>query len=197
MTWLNGNTTNDINVTTKMSIGANLNRGLSAIAGMMSSLRSSLMPSAMDCAQPCQPPTRIGPRRTCICADTLRSSQMRNIARTEITPIKAPATCKSAMVYQGIQVHDLRNGKINSAIVRSNQATHSTTPASSPSALGLLPPRRQLDPLQITLAPGIRQPNHQNGQKYHHLNEDKGTSTFENHGPGKNKDRFNIKNQKD
>src|SRR5262249_48364022 len=196
-----------------MSIGANLNRGLSAIAGMMSSLRSSLMPSAMDCAQPCQPPTRMGPRRSCICADTLRSSQIRNIARTEITPIKAPATCKSAMVYQGIQVHDLRNGKINSAIVRSNQATHSTTPASSlrlrrrraaslRAALPLSPPcslptLRQLDPLQISLAPGIRQPYHQNGQKYHHFNKDKRTSPFENHRPGENKDRLNIKNQKD
>src|SRR5919198_900066 len=132
ITRLKGSTINDMKVTPKMSIGDNLKTSLSAIAGMMSSLRRSLMPSAMDCAQPCQPPTRMGPRRSCICADTLRSSQMRNIASTEITRSNAPATCKSAMVYQGIQVHDLRNGKINSAIVRSNQATHSTTPASSP-----------------------------------------------------------------
>src|SRR5262245_6106686 len=179
-----------------MSMGASLKRGLSAIAGMISSLRSSLMPSARDCAQPCQPPTRMGPRRSCICADTFRSSQMRNIARTEITPINTPATCKSAIVYQGIHVHDFRNGRIHSAIVRSNQATHSTTPASSHSPC-LLPTRWQLDPLQITLAPGIGQPNYENGQKNNHLNKDKGTSAFQDDSPGKNEDCFNIKNQKD
>src|SRR5262249_25539212 len=140
---------------------------LSAIAGMMSSLRRSLMPSAMDCAQPCQPPTRIGPSRSCICADTLRSSQMRNIARTEITPSKAAATCNSPIVYQGIQVHDFRNGRMNSAILRSNPATHSTTRASPTQPL--LPMRWLPDPLQITLAPGVHQSHHQNGQEDYHL----------------------------
>jgi hypothetical protein len=47
---------------------------LSAALGTMSSFWMSFTMSAIVCAQPCQPPTRIGPRRSCMCAETFRSS---------------------------------------------------------------------------------------------------------------------------
>ena len=65
-------------------MGAMTNTTLSALAGMMSSLRRSLIPSAMLWAQPCQPPTRIGPKRTWMWALILRSHQIMNMDATEM-----------------------------------------------------------------------------------------------------------------
>src|SRR5450631_1948953 len=52
--------------------GANQKMALSASSGIMSSLMSSFTASAMGCSKPCGP-TRIGPRRACMSAMTLRS----------------------------------------------------------------------------------------------------------------------------
>ena len=62
--------------------GAMRNSSRSAAAGMMSSLQSSLMPSAGGCSQPNRPPTRVGPSRSWIRAETFRSSQMNTAAET-------------------------------------------------------------------------------------------------------------------
>src|SRR5579872_6395918 len=56
---------------TEMS-GANQKMALSASSGIMSSLMSSFTASAIGCSRPCGP-TRIGPRRACMSAMTLRS----------------------------------------------------------------------------------------------------------------------------
>ena len=53
--------------------GAPQKIALSALSGMMSSLISSFRASAMGCSKPCGP-TRMGPRRTCMSAITLRST---------------------------------------------------------------------------------------------------------------------------
>ncbi len=52
--------------------GARRNRNLSALSGTMSSFASSFSPSASGWSRP-SGPTRIGPRRACMKADTLRS----------------------------------------------------------------------------------------------------------------------------
>ncbi len=54
----------------------------SASAGMMSSLINSFRASAMGCSNPCGP-TRIGPRRTCMCARIFRSSQFIAMTATD------------------------------------------------------------------------------------------------------------------
>ena len=53
--------------------GAPQNTSRSAFSGMMSSFSSSFTASAMGCNSPCGP-TRMGPRRTCMSAITLRST---------------------------------------------------------------------------------------------------------------------------
>ena len=57
-------------------IGAMTNSGLSAAAGMRSSLVKDLMPSAMGCKSP-KGPTLLGPGRTCTWPSTFRSKRVR------------------------------------------------------------------------------------------------------------------------
>jgi hypothetical protein len=52
--------------------GARKKRARFAVRGSVSSFRMFLMPSAMGCSQP-PGPTRLGPRRFCIHAETFRS----------------------------------------------------------------------------------------------------------------------------
>ena len=70
----NGTTRNVVNAVIVTTTGAIQNTSLSASWGMMSSLISSLRASAKGCSSPCGP-TRMGPRRICMCARILRSSQ--------------------------------------------------------------------------------------------------------------------------
>ena len=58
-------------------IGARKYTGLSASAGMTSSLNASLTPSASDCSVP-HGPARFGPMRFCIRPTTLRSKTIEN-----------------------------------------------------------------------------------------------------------------------
>ena len=74
----NGTTTKTVKAASTTMKGAIQKIKLSASAGMMSSLSNSLRESAIGCSRPCGP-TRIGPRRTCMWARILRSSQVINI----------------------------------------------------------------------------------------------------------------------
>ena len=60
--------------------GARMNSGVFASPGYVSSFMMFFTPSATDCSSPCGP-TRFGPRRSWMNAQTRRSSQM-----TIITP---------------------------------------------------------------------------------------------------------------
>ncbi len=79
-----GMTTSMTKTPASVMTGPRMNRGLSAPAGMMSSLPRSLIPSASVWSQPCQP-TSMGPRRLCMCAETLRSSQIANSGKRVAT----------------------------------------------------------------------------------------------------------------
>ena len=61
--------------------GARMNNTRSARVGMKSSLTINLIASAMGCSRP-SGPTRLGPHRSCIHAESLRSSSTRYSAPT-------------------------------------------------------------------------------------------------------------------
>ncbi len=73
---------NTANMVTKLMYGAARNSIRSASAGMRSSLQNSLMPSATGCSQPNRPPTRVGPSRSWIRAETFRSIQVKTATET-------------------------------------------------------------------------------------------------------------------
>ena len=76
-------------------IGAKIKTTLSAAAGMMSSLSASFTPSASDCRRP-NFPTRLGPVRSCIFANTRRSAQTAiNVHSTQIAKTRTPFTAIS------------------------------------------------------------------------------------------------------
>src|SRR5271165_6929497 len=81
----NGTTRNVVNAVIVTTTGALQKTSLSALAGMMSSLMSSFSASANGCSSPCGP-TRMGPRRICMCARILRSSQFMAMTDSE-TPM--------------------------------------------------------------------------------------------------------------
>src|SRR5271167_2462905 len=81
----NGTTRNVVNAVMVTTTGALQKTSLSASSGMMSSLMSSLRASAKGCSNPCGP-TRMGPRRICMCARILRSSQFMAMTASE-TPM--------------------------------------------------------------------------------------------------------------
>src|SRR5215467_3663435 len=63
-------------------------RGLYTYGGVRSSLRMNFSPSANGCSNP-NGPTRVGPHRFWMCAETLRSSQTlyaTTVSSTKITP---------------------------------------------------------------------------------------------------------------
>src|SRR5436190_5858058 len=64
-------------------IGAAVNTHRSALVGVMSSFKISLMASATGCSTP-YGPTRIGPRRDCAQAMTLRSSNTMYVTPTSV-----------------------------------------------------------------------------------------------------------------
>ena len=66
---------------TAESTGAIQYTGLSASAGMISSLKASFTPSASDCRMP-HGPVRFGPIRFCIRPTTLRSNTIENSVMT-------------------------------------------------------------------------------------------------------------------
>jgi hypothetical protein len=68
----NGITAQAISASVKVMIGASRNRPRLAEDGMMVSLRKTLSPSAKLCSRP-NGPTTLGPRRSAIAAQTLRS----------------------------------------------------------------------------------------------------------------------------
>src|SRR3989338_634232 len=74
----NGIATNAMTGGTTAKKGASHHTSLSASLGLISSLTRSFTASAMDCKTPCQP-TRMGPNRDWICADTFLSHHIRNI----------------------------------------------------------------------------------------------------------------------
>src|SRR5260370_34773354 len=65
--------------------GAILNSGGSDSSGMMSSLQTCFTPSASHCRKPCGP-TRFGPTRDWILAQTRRSAQLTIPANGNATP---------------------------------------------------------------------------------------------------------------
>ena len=69
----NGITAHAISASVKVIIGAIRNTPLFAPDGMIVSFRNSLSPSAKVCSSP-NGPTTLGPRRSCIAAQTLRSA---------------------------------------------------------------------------------------------------------------------------
>ena len=69
----NGITAQTISATVKVTIGAIRNRPLFALVGMMVSLRKTFSPSAKLCSRP-HGPTTLGPRRSAIAAQILRSA---------------------------------------------------------------------------------------------------------------------------
>ena len=69
----NGITAQAISATVKVMIGAIRNRPLFAADGMMVSCRNTLSPSAKLCSRP-NGPTTLGPRRSAIAAQILRSA---------------------------------------------------------------------------------------------------------------------------
>src|SRR3989339_1559266 len=83
-----GMTRKESNTGRKMTMGASQKMGLSTSAGVMSSFPMSLMASATVWTAPCGP-TSMGPGRSCMWADTLRSIQMRNKAFTETRAMTA------------------------------------------------------------------------------------------------------------
>ena len=70
---LNGITAQAISATVKVTIGAIRNRPLFAAEGTMVSCRNTLSPSAKLCSRP-NGPTTLGPRRSAIAAQILRSA---------------------------------------------------------------------------------------------------------------------------
>ena len=79
----NGITAYTINAGTIEMIGAAVNTHLSARTGVMSSFSISLIASATGCSTP-YGPTRIGPRRDCAHAMTLRSSSTMYVTATSV-----------------------------------------------------------------------------------------------------------------
>ena len=69
----NGITAQAISATVKVMIGAIRNRPRLAADGMIVSLRKTLSPSAKLCSRP-NGPTTLGPRRSAIAAQILRSA---------------------------------------------------------------------------------------------------------------------------
>ncbi len=69
----NGTTAQTISATVKVMIGASRNRPRFAAVGMIVSCRKTLRPSAKDWSRP-SGPTTLGPRRSAIAAQILRSA---------------------------------------------------------------------------------------------------------------------------
>ena len=69
----NGITAQTISATVKVMIGAIRNSPLLALVGMIVSLRKTFRPSAKLCSRP-HGPTTLGPRRSAIAAQILRSA---------------------------------------------------------------------------------------------------------------------------
>ncbi len=69
----NGTTAHTISAVVKVMIGAKRNRPLLALDGTMVSLRNTFNPSAKLCSSP-HGPTTLGPRRSAIAAQILRSA---------------------------------------------------------------------------------------------------------------------------
>ena len=84
----NGTTMNTVKAVIITNTGAIQNTTLSAPSGMMSSLISSFSASAKGCSNPCGP-TRMGPRRICMCARILRSSQFMAITDSDTPTVMA------------------------------------------------------------------------------------------------------------
>src|SRR5208337_133229 len=85
-----GITRKESNTGRKMTMGASRKTGRSTSSGVMSSLPMSFRASATVCTAPWGP-TSMGPRRSCMWAETLRSIQMRNRAFTAtraMTPMR-------------------------------------------------------------------------------------------------------------
>src|SRR5208282_3780398 len=80
----------EIEVSAKINaiIGAAMYSGLNTCGGVRSSLKINLAPSASGCSRP-KGPTRVGPQRFWICADTLRSSQTLYATAVSRTPTTA------------------------------------------------------------------------------------------------------------
>src|ERR1035437_9337806 len=69
----NGITAHVMNAGTNESTGARMNSGRFAAAGYVSSFTKFFSPSAIGCSHPL--PTRLGPCRSCIHAETFRSAR--------------------------------------------------------------------------------------------------------------------------
>src|SRR5581483_7441885 len=91
----NGSARKPQNAAQNARYGASLNRKRSAPVGATSSLLMSLMPSASDCSSP-NGPTRVGPSRSWMRADTLRSAQMAKNVETPMKPKSAAAATTAA-----------------------------------------------------------------------------------------------------
>ena len=91
----NGSAMNPQNAAQNARYGASRNRTVSAPAGVLSSFVMSLMPSARDWSSP-NGPVRVGPRRSCIRPETLRSAQMNISAEPPMKPTMTPAATAAA-----------------------------------------------------------------------------------------------------
>ena len=91
----NGRARKATNEPQKAMYGAMRNRKWSAAAGMVSSLQTSLRPSARVWSQPNLPPTRVGPSRSWMRPDTLRSAQMKIRAETATKVTSRPAAIRA------------------------------------------------------------------------------------------------------
>src|SRR3989344_6956552 len=82
---LKGTVKNAITTGTVTKKGASDHTSLSAPDGTIFSFNKSFSESAMDCKLPCQPQI-MGPMRFWIWAEIFRSSQIKNMAESEINP---------------------------------------------------------------------------------------------------------------
>ena len=97
---VNGMTATMANDGTKAMIGASMNSGLSAWAGIVSSFISSFKTSATVWNMP-HGPTRTGPWRNCIQPNTLRSNKMAYVTNPRMTRSKATAAKVNNVAFSG------------------------------------------------------------------------------------------------
>src|SRR5262245_41571646 len=97
----NGSARNPQNAAQNARYGASLNRNRYEHGDATSSFTMSFTPSASDWSNP-SGPTRVGPSRSCIRADTLRSAQMPRNAERPMNPNNsAAATAPAATRFHG------------------------------------------------------------------------------------------------
>ena len=125
----NGRARNPQNAAQNARYGARRNRNLSAVAGATSSFEMSLMPSASDWSSP-NGPTRVGPRRSWMRADTLRSAQIAKNVDPPMNPnsAKAAVTPAATRFHGGDRYADQKSGTADTCWRRTPRGSGELTP---------------------------------------------------------------------